>query len=88
MKYRIEIDEETGNVLGVYSEVASFEGLGEPVIKKVSNIDFNNDTKKWEVKMVHDESVVLDAEGKGEAYEKEVELVCEQLNELSKVHFG
>lgn len=76
-----------GTVTGVYDDAIPFKNMGTPFIKRVSNIEYDNDLQKWVVIMTHDDTVPIKADSREEAYSKEVSLVNENIDELSKAHF-
>lgn len=88
MKKVLTIKKSNGSVLGIYDDTIPLKELGTLNVKRVSNIEFNNDKQGFEVIMTGDGSIPIESPLRNEAYDKEVEYVGQHLHELGEKHFG
>lgn len=88
MEKVLKIRKKDAIILGVYDDVINVKGLGKAKIERVSNIEYNNDKEKWEVIMKDDGGIPIESDSRNEAYQKEVELVNQNLDDLAKKHFN
>lgn len=88
MEKVLKIRKKDAIVLGVYDDVINIQGLGKARIERVSNIEYNNDKEKWEVIMKNGGDIPIESNSRNEAYQKEVELVNQNLDDLAKKHFN
>ena len=89
-KQRVIINKLTGEITMVYSDFAEKYLLNledDIIVKRVSNIEFNNETKEWEAKDTIDDKIIISTNSKIETYDKESEWANANLNELKKIHF-
>lgn len=90
MKQRVIINKLTGEITMVYTDFAEKYLLNREddiIVKRVSNIEFNNETKTWEAKDAIKDEVIISTNSKIETYNKESEWANNNLNELKKIHF-
>lgn len=90
VKQRIIINKKTGIITTVYSDqIENFlNKISEDIdVKRVSNIEFNNETKNWEAKDVLTKEVLFVSKIKSKVYKDEANWANENLRELKKIHF-
>ncbi len=87
MEKILKIRKKDALILGVYDDVIN-KKLGKPRIERVSNIEYNNKKEKWEVILKKDGNIVIESDTRNDAYQKEVELVNQNLDFFAKEHFN
>lgn len=90
MKQRIIINKDSGEITTVYTDYAEkniLKNLNDFWVKRVSNIEFNNETKLWEAKDIINNKIITSSRSKMETYNKESEWANNNLKELKKIHF-
>jgi len=61
-----------GNIKGLYSNVLADLNLGNMNIRRASNVEFNNETQKWEVDVIG-EGILAKFDSRQEALDWEVQ---------------
>lgn len=88
MEKILKIRKNDAVIVGIYDDIINPKELGKVQIERVSNIEYNNHKEKWEVIMKKDGTIPIESNTRNEAYQKEVELVNKNLDDLAKKHFN
>lgn len=72
------IIDKNGDIHGLYTETIDFDLVGQVSIHRASSVEFNNDTKQWDVHLENG-TYICSRRTRSEAIEAEVEYLHSQL---------
>jgi hypothetical protein len=70
--------DQSGNIRGLYTEVIDFESVGEVSVHRASSVEFNNNTKMWDVYLA-DGTYLCSEKTRSEAIDSEVQYLQARL---------
>jgi hypothetical protein len=75
---RVFVIDPDGTIHGLWDDTIDFREVGECLVERASSVEFNNDTKKWDIYLA-DGTYIGSEDSRGAAIDLEVSYLQERL---------